>query len=222
MNRLSDIVVIPLPSWTAATMVVKLSLPVMSAAPFATSVPLFPIAQPISATRRAGASLTPSPVMATISPCAWKALTMRTFWGNSGKDRDGFYAFFQFLLAHGVQFFAGHAGITGLKNTQFTGDGAGCSSMIPGDHHRTNARPAAETHSFLHTLSGRINHADQPLKRKSCFQLFLISGQSEISFTATPITRRAFPAISSLRRRKAGEALVQREKRTSGAPFVIT
>ena len=30
----------------------------------------FSIAQPISAARRAGASLTPSPVMATISPCA--------------------------------------------------------------------------------------------------------------------------------------------------------
>ena len=47
-------------------MVAKLSsVNVMSAAPLATSVPL-PIAQPMSAAFSAGASLTPSPVIATI------------------------------------------------------------------------------------------------------------------------------------------------------------
>ena len=46
----------PRPSRTASTMVAKLSsVKVMSAAPFATSVPVIPIAQPMSAALRAGA-----------------------------------------------------------------------------------------------------------------------------------------------------------------------
>ena len=49
----------------------------MSAAPLATSVPVFPMAQPMSAARRAGASLTPSPVMATTWPFFCQAFTMR-------------------------------------------------------------------------------------------------------------------------------------------------
>ena len=57
----------PRPSRTAATMVAKLSSArIMSAASLVTSVPVMPIATPMSADFSAGASLTPSPVMATI------------------------------------------------------------------------------------------------------------------------------------------------------------
>ena len=45
----------------------------------ATSVPRPPIAIPICAALSDGASLTPSPVMATISPLALSASTMRSF-----------------------------------------------------------------------------------------------------------------------------------------------
>ena len=55
------------PSSTAATMVAKLSSSnTMLAAPLATSVPVIPIATPMSAFFNAGASFTPSPVIATI------------------------------------------------------------------------------------------------------------------------------------------------------------
>ncbi|MNI48188.1 hypothetical protein D3C73_1027430 [compost metagenome] len=58
-----------LPSSTAETIVVKLSsVKIMSAAPLATSVPVIPIATPISAVFSDGASLTPSPVIETIFP----------------------------------------------------------------------------------------------------------------------------------------------------------
>ena len=50
----------------------------MSAAFCATCVPPLPMAQPISAAFNAGASLTPSPVIATTSPWARRALTIRT------------------------------------------------------------------------------------------------------------------------------------------------
>ena len=58
-----------LPCLTASTIVTKLSSnKTISAAFFATSVPPFPIAIPISAFFKAGASFTPSPVIATTAP----------------------------------------------------------------------------------------------------------------------------------------------------------
>jgi len=66
------------PSSTACTTVAKLSSArTISAAPFATSVPTTPIAAPISDFFKAGASLTPSPVIATISPCFFHASMIR-------------------------------------------------------------------------------------------------------------------------------------------------
>ena len=62
------------PCRTAATMVAKLSSPrIILAASLVTSVPMTPIATPRSAALSAGASLTPSPVIATISPWACSA-----------------------------------------------------------------------------------------------------------------------------------------------------
>jgi hypothetical protein len=56
-----------LPSLTAATMVLKLSSArTMTEASLATSVPAMPIAIPMWACFKAGASFTPSPVIATI------------------------------------------------------------------------------------------------------------------------------------------------------------
>ncbi len=68
------------PSSMAATMLAKLSSSsTMSAASRATSVPVRPMAMPMSALRRAGASFTPSPVTATMCFFACSALTMRIF-----------------------------------------------------------------------------------------------------------------------------------------------
>ncbi len=58
----------------------------MSAVSTATSVPA-PMAMPTSAWASAGASLTPSPVMATTSPRAWTSLTLRAFsWGRTSAN----------------------------------------------------------------------------------------------------------------------------------------
>ena len=66
-----------LPLETDLTIVEKLSsAKTIAAASFATSVPVIPIAIPISACLRAGASFTPSPVMATILPLSCQALTI--------------------------------------------------------------------------------------------------------------------------------------------------
>ena len=69
----------PRPSSTAATIDAKLSsVSVIAAASRATSVPEMPIATPMSAFLSAGASLTPSPVIATTWRCACSAATTRS------------------------------------------------------------------------------------------------------------------------------------------------
>mmetsp|Transcript_20502 Transcript_20502/g.36777 ORF Transcript_20502/g.36777 Transcript_20502/m.36777 type:complete len:201 (-) Transcript_20502:2202-2804(-) len=76
-----------LPSATAVTMELKLSSDkTMSLASLATSVPEMPMAMPMSASLRAGASLTPSPVMAVISPSALSNLTMSCLCLGSARE----------------------------------------------------------------------------------------------------------------------------------------
>ena len=73
------------PSRTARTIEPKSSSSSTSEADSrATSVPRMPIAMPMCAALSAGASLTPSPVMATTSPAALNACTRRSFC--SGRD----------------------------------------------------------------------------------------------------------------------------------------
>ncbi len=68
-----------LPSSTATTIVAKLSSArTILDAPLATSVPVIPIPIPISAAFNAGASFTPSPVIATTFPCFFQAFTILT------------------------------------------------------------------------------------------------------------------------------------------------
>ena len=66
------------PFATALIMVAKLSsVRIMEAASLDTSVPIIPMATPISAFFSAGASFTPSPVIATICPRRCQASTIR-------------------------------------------------------------------------------------------------------------------------------------------------
>ena len=70
---------IPRPSLIALTIVAKLSsASIISEAFLATSVPPIPIEHPISAAFRAGASFTPSPVIATTCLLCCNAFTIRT------------------------------------------------------------------------------------------------------------------------------------------------
>src|SRR3954447_10275751 len=63
----------------ATTVAKSSSVSTTVAASRATSVPPRPMATPMSAWRRAGASLTPSPVMATTSPWSCRVSAMRSF-----------------------------------------------------------------------------------------------------------------------------------------------
>ena len=71
------------PLATALMMVAKLSSArIMEAASLDTSVPVIPMATPMSAFLRAGASLTPSPVMDTILPRLCHASTIRILFSG--------------------------------------------------------------------------------------------------------------------------------------------
>jgi hypothetical protein len=103
------------PCSTAPTRVAKLSsVMTIAAASLATSVPLIPIATPMSACFSAGASLTPSPVMAATSPPAWNASTIRSVC--SGETR---------------------------ANTPTSADLRGRRLPVAGDHDGVNAGPPA-------------------------------------------------------------------------------
>ncbi len=68
------------PSRTAFTIVAKSSSRrIMSDASLETSVPVMPMATPMSARFSAGASFTPSPVIATKWPLSWSASTIWSF-----------------------------------------------------------------------------------------------------------------------------------------------
>ena len=82
-----------LPSFTATTMVEKLSFnKIISAASCATLEPFFPIAIPISALFKLNVSFTPSPVTATISPCFISISTIRNL--SSGDTLENINALF--------------------------------------------------------------------------------------------------------------------------------
>mmetsp|Transcript_20494 Transcript_20494/g.67100 ORF Transcript_20494/g.67100 Transcript_20494/m.67100 type:complete len:296 (-) Transcript_20494:1437-2324(-) len=79
------------PSSTAATMVAKLSSArIMSAASLATSVPAMPIATPMDACCSAGASLTPSPVIAATSPSRSSCARRRCLSAGSARQKTRF------------------------------------------------------------------------------------------------------------------------------------
>ncbi len=85
LTRLSQT---PRPSSTAASMLAKLSsVSTIAAASLATSVPPCPMAMPMSACLSAGASLTPSPVIATTSPRPCRARTRRSFCSGSTRAK---------------------------------------------------------------------------------------------------------------------------------------
>mmetsp|Transcript_20653 Transcript_20653/g.58796 ORF Transcript_20653/g.58796 Transcript_20653/m.58796 type:complete len:327 (-) Transcript_20653:2163-3143(-) len=80
------------PSRTATMMVAKLSSArIIWEASRATSVPSLPMATPMSAALRAGASLTPSPVMPHTSPWDWRALTMRILFCGEARAKTLYF-----------------------------------------------------------------------------------------------------------------------------------
>ena len=114
--------------------------------PWLTSVPAIPIAIPMSACLSAGASLTPSPVMATISPRAWSAWTMREFlFGRDARidaDAADYRSPENFVglssLNLGGRSGPPHAAFRGFRAASRSSRAGG--RVITGDHHGHDSR----------------------------------------------------------------------------------
>src|SRR5512147_1734601 len=113
-------------------MLAKLSsVRIMSEASRVTSVPPWPIATPMCASRSAGASFTPSPVIATTWPFALKARTMRSFCS----------AVVRALLVRGLgELRAGDRLVARVPEADLLGDRGRGELVIAGDHDGADAR----------------------------------------------------------------------------------
>ena len=191
-------------------MVAKLSsVRVMSAAPLATSVPVMPMAQPMSAAFRAGASFTPSPVMADYLPFALPGLhdPNFVFRGDAGAYGDASPpASSSSLIRYGVQLRAGDGPVPRSKNPQILGDGRGRGHMVPGNHYRADPRPTAGGNRLPALPGGAGRSCPQGRSRSDRFPALRAGDVREsCGFPGRLLasTRRARPLISSQIRRAA-------------------
>ncbi len=137
------------PSSMAATMLAKLSSSrIRSAASLATSVPEMPMAMPMSAHFSAGASLTPSPVTATISPFFCNAWTISIFCSAATRakmislrvERQ-----LQLRRRDGAQLVAADDhGLVGLHQPDLAGNRQRRVRMVAGDHDDADAGCVAQ------------------------------------------------------------------------------
>jgi hypothetical protein len=107
-------------------MVAKLSsASTISAASFAASVPVRPMATPMSARLSAGASFTPSPVIATAAPPACSASTRRSLCSGSVRAKTSI-SLRRARSSSGAERVDLRAGqhVVGVLEAQGTGDGA--------------------------------------------------------------------------------------------------
>ena len=127
----------PRPSRTASTMVAKWSSArIMRAASLVTSVPATPMATPMSAAFSAGASLTPSPVIATTLPLACSARTMRSLClGATRANTEVFCtAAATAPFVQLVELDAGEHRRTGIDDAEIGGDAHRRARVVAGDH----------------------------------------------------------------------------------------
>ena len=150
--------------------------------------PLFPMAIPISAAWREGASLTPSPVMATISPPLRNLCTLFTYGQGLLWQRHGYFSFLrQIPLGHFIQFLSRNALVHRLGDSRLPGYGKGCVLVISGNHGDLYSCLLQRLHGLGRFLSGRVNHTCHSCKNQ-------ISGKSFFLSFPKPVHDRPEPA----------------------------
>ena len=147
-------------------MVAKLSsVRIMSAASLVTSVPVMPIATPMSARFSAGASLTPSPVMATTLPWRLRVSTRRTL--SSGATRATTPISSSCRSSSSSCSAANSApGERAALDAELAGDGRGRRRVVAGDHADADARLLAERDRVPGLLAGRVDDPDEREQRQ--------------------------------------------------------
>ena len=192
-------------------MVAKLSsVRIITAASFDTSVPVMPMATPMSAFLRAGASFTPSPVIATMLLCCWREWTRRIL--SSGATRAttpiSGSCCGELLVGEGGELGAGEGA---APDAELLADGGGGDRVVAGDHPDLDAGAVALGDGRLGLGAGRVDDADHRDDREVVHHADQVAGRVELagskSRRATTITRSP----------DCGHPLVLRER---GRPLV--
>ena len=187
-----------LPSLTVSTMVLKLSSKrIKSAASLETSDPLLPIAMPMSAYLRAGASFTPSPVIPTISPFSLNALTIRILC--SGITLENIFVCLTFSLSSSSLILFNSSPVIISLLCEIPTFLAIELAVIPLSPVIITTRIPALLHisisSFIPSLGGSKSPTNPKNLRVHSSKVFLISSSSLIFIFATAITRSPFDDI---------------------------
>ena len=141
-------------------MVAKLSSErIIRPAFLATSVPL-PMAIPMSAALMAGASLTPSPVMATTSPFVLRVSTSSTLCSGATRPTTPMSSI------RARRSVLGHGGEVGSQDglaadPDLLGDGGPGGDVVAGDHPDPDVGRLGLGHCRLGLGPGRVDHPDQ-------------------------------------------------------------
>ena len=145
-------------------MVAKLSsASTMSAACLDTSVPVTPIAMPMSAALSAGASLTPSPVIATTAPRRCSACTIRSLCSGFTRAYTDTVATVcvERLRRTCAPAPAPVTAVPIARDAELLRDDGSGLRMIAGDHHRADAGPPGTRDGVACLIARRIDHADE-------------------------------------------------------------
>ena len=161
------------PSRTAAAIEAKLSsASTNSAASLAASLPFRPMAIPASARLSAGASFTPSPVIATVRPRDCSAVTRRSLWAGEVRAKTSVFdgRFGQCGVVHRLEIGAGQHAL-GVLQPDHAGDGARGRGMIAGDHLHPDAGGMAFGDRVDRLGPRRVDQADQPDQGEPALQI---------------------------------------------------
>lgn len=163
-----------LPLATALTMVAKLSsVRIIAAASLETSVPVMPIAMPMSACLRAGASFTPSPVIAVMQPFSCHARTMRILCSGERARKPKSARTFSFSSSSVMRSSSAPstARSPSCKIPIFFCNRRSRYLMVTRNHHRADTCAAAVGNRCGGFLTRRVHHGNQTHKGKVIFIL---------------------------------------------------
>ena len=156
----------PRPPSTAATIVAKLSsVRIMSPASFVTSVPVIPIATPMSARLSAGASLTPSPVIATTLPLRFSMLDEAhlVLRRDARDDADPVDLVLELVVAQRRELGARQSA---PLDPELGGDRRGGRGVVAGDHAHADPRLLAAGDRVPRLLARRVDDPDEGEQRQ--------------------------------------------------------
>ena len=152
---------------TALTIVEKSSsVRIIAAASFETSVPVIPIAMPMSARFSAGASLTPSPVIATTctSPLERVDEPHLVLGRDARDDADAVDRGQRLVVAHRGPLRAGDGA---SLDSELSGDRLGRDRVVAGDHAHSDPRGLRLGDRRLRLRTRRVDDADEREHRQA-------------------------------------------------------